>query len=109
MTASANPLQKVFDEAFATIDVGREAFSARLAPHEIGAVTYIAVGIAKVSGLPGTAPRNCSAFPAGSLASLSISMKTKSASCCSAITTSSAPAMKYGAPAALWMSLSATR
>ena len=65
MTASANPLRKVFDEAFATIDMGREAFSARLAPHEIGAVTNIAVGIAKVSGLLGAGSEELLSFPGG--------------------------------------------
>jgi F-type H+/Na+-transporting ATPase subunit alpha len=65
MTASANPLQKVFDEAFATIDTRREAFSARLAPHEIGAVTNVAVGIAKVSGLPGAGSEELLSFPGG--------------------------------------------
>jgi F-type H+-transporting ATPase subunit alpha len=65
MTASANPLQKVFDEAFTMIDTGREAFSARLVPHEIGAVTNVAVGIAKVSGLPGAGSEELLSFPGG--------------------------------------------
>jgi F-type H+/Na+-transporting ATPase subunit alpha len=65
MTASANPLQKVFDEAFTMIDTGREAFSARLAPDEIGAVTNVAVGIAKVSGLPGAGSEELLSFPGG--------------------------------------------
>jgi F-type H+-transporting ATPase subunit alpha len=65
MTASANPLRKVFDEAFTIIDTGREAFSARLAPHEIGAVTNVAVGIAKVSGLPGAGSEELLSFPGG--------------------------------------------
>ena len=48
-----------------TIDTGREAFSARLAPHEVGAVTNVAVGIAKVSGLPGAGSEELLSFPGG--------------------------------------------
>ena len=47
------------------IDTGREAFSARLAPHEIGAVTNVAVGVAKVSGLPGAGSEELLSFPGG--------------------------------------------
>jgi len=45
-------LQGVFDEAFAGLSQGREAFTPQLAPREIGTITSIATGIAKVSGLP---------------------------------------------------------
>lgn len=46
-------LQDVFDRAFAGMRQGREAFAPQFAPREVGTITSIATGIAKVSGLPG--------------------------------------------------------
>ncbi len=46
-------LQHVFDSAFAGMRQAREAFAPQLAPREVGTITSIATGIAKVSGLPG--------------------------------------------------------
>ena len=46
-------LQDVFDIAFAGISKVREAFTPELTPREVGTITSIATGIAKVSGLPG--------------------------------------------------------
>ena len=45
-------LQNVFDSAFAGISQVREAFAPQLRPREVGTITSIATGIAKVSGLP---------------------------------------------------------
>jgi F-type H+/Na+-transporting ATPase subunit alpha len=52
MTRGLEDLQSVFDDAFTAIGRAREAFTPQLAPREIGAVTSVATGIAKVSGLP---------------------------------------------------------
>lgn len=46
-------LQSVFDRAFTGIRQVRDAFVPQLRPREIGTITSIATGIAKVSGLPG--------------------------------------------------------
>jgi F-type H+-transporting ATPase subunit alpha len=46
-------LQKDFDSAFAEISRALEAFTPKLTPREVGTVTSVATGIAKVSGLPG--------------------------------------------------------
>ncbi|MGB7629701.1 MAG: alternate F1F0 ATPase, F1 subunit alpha [Candidatus Deferrimicrobium sp.] len=46
-------LQLVFDNAFEGMRQAREAFAPQLAPREVGTITSIATGIAKVSGLPG--------------------------------------------------------
>jgi len=46
-------LQNVFDRAFTGISQARDAFVHQLRPREIGTITSIATGIAKVSGIPG--------------------------------------------------------
>jgi len=52
MIAKPESLQSVLDGAFAGISEAREAFTLQLAPREVGTITSIATGIAKVSGLP---------------------------------------------------------
>ena len=52
MTTEPDSLQSVFDRIFAGISQVREAFTPQLAPREVGTITSIATGIAKVSGLP---------------------------------------------------------
>ncbi len=52
MTTELDSLQTVFDRTFAGISQVREAFTPQLAPREVGTITSIATGIAKVSGLP---------------------------------------------------------
>jgi len=65
---SAPPsLATAIDDTFATIDATCAAFAPRLAPHEVGVITSIAVGIAKVSGLPGVGYEELVAFPGGVL------------------------------------------
>ena len=59
------PLQKVLAESFAEIGVAREAFEAPFAPREVGRITSIAAGIAKVSGLPGVGFEEVLKFPGG--------------------------------------------
>lgn len=56
-------LQNVFDSAFAVISQVREAFTPRLTPREVGTITSIATGIAKVSGLPGVGFDELVTFP----------------------------------------------
>jgi F-type H+-transporting ATPase subunit alpha len=57
-------LQSVFDSAFADLGQAREAFTAQLVPREVGTITSIATGIAKVSGLPGVGFEEVLKFPA---------------------------------------------
>src|SRR5580658_10016141 len=45
-------LQSIFDGTFSGISQVREAFTPQLTPREVGTITSIATGIAKVSGLP---------------------------------------------------------
>jgi F-type H+-transporting ATPase subunit alpha len=53
MSAPPDTLKSVLDRAFAGVSQAREAFAPQLAPREVGTITSIATGIAKVSGLPG--------------------------------------------------------
>jgi F-type H+-transporting ATPase subunit alpha len=55
MNMKPESLQNVFDSAFAGISQVREAFTPQLRPREVGTITSVATGIAKVSGLPGVA------------------------------------------------------
>ncbi len=45
-------LKNVFDSVFCGISQARESFVPVLAPREVGTITSIATGIAKVTGLP---------------------------------------------------------
>jgi len=56
-------LETVFDGVFDGIGQVREAFTPRLAPREVGTITSIATGIAKVSGLPGAGFEEVLRFP----------------------------------------------
>ena len=56
-------LQNDFDRAFAGISQVREAFTPQLRPREVGTITSIATGIAKVSGLPGVGFDELVTFP----------------------------------------------
>jgi len=56
-------LQHVFDSAFAGISQAREAYKPQLRPREVGTITSIATGIAKVSGLPGVGFEEVLRFP----------------------------------------------
>ena len=56
-------LQNVLDNAFAGMREGREAFAPQLRPREVGTITSIATGIAKVSGLPGVGFEEVLRFP----------------------------------------------
>ncbi|HEX5550782.1 MAG TPA: alternate F1F0 ATPase, F1 subunit alpha [Nitrospira sp.] len=63
MNKEPESIQNVFDSAFAGIRQGREAFAPQLRPREVGTITSIATGIAKVSGLPGVGFEEVLRFP----------------------------------------------
>ena len=63
MTTEPESLQAVFDGAFAAIGQVRETFTPQLTPREVGTLTSIATGIAKVSGLPGVGYDELVMFP----------------------------------------------
>ncbi len=58
-------LQTVFDRTFAGISQVRETFTLQLRPHEVGTITNISTGIARVSGLPGVGFEELVRFPGG--------------------------------------------
>ena len=63
MITEPESLQSVFDRAFAGISQAREAFTPQLTPREVGTITSIATGIAKVSGLPAVGFEELVKFP----------------------------------------------
>src|SRR5512146_608164 len=63
MNMEPTRLQHVFDNAFTGMREAREAFTPHLAPREVGTITSIATGIAKVSGLPGVGFEEVLRFP----------------------------------------------
>jgi F-type H+/Na+-transporting ATPase subunit alpha len=63
MSQEPESLNTVFDSAFAGISRAREAFTPQLTPQEVGTVTSVATGIAKVSGLPGVGFDELVIFP----------------------------------------------
>src|SRR5664279_3924611 len=63
MNAAPENLQSVFDRAFAGISQAREAFSPQLTPHEVGVITSVSTGIARVCGLPGVGFEELVKFP----------------------------------------------
>jgi F-type H+-transporting ATPase subunit alpha len=65
MSAAPDGLQGAFDNAFAELAEVRGAFTPRLTLREVGTVTGIATGIAKVSGLPGVGFEELVEFPGG--------------------------------------------
>lgn len=56
-------LQNAFDRAFAGLRLGREAFAPQLMPREVGTITSVSTGIARVSGLPGVGSDELVKFP----------------------------------------------
>src|ERR1700677_856107 len=67
MNMEPQSLQNDFDRAFAEIGQVREAFTPELKPREVGVITSVATGIAKVSGLPGVGFEELVTFPGGVL------------------------------------------
>jgi F-type H+-transporting ATPase subunit alpha len=56
-------LQGVFDGAFSGISRARTAFAPQLTPHEVGTITNVSTGIAKVSRLSGAGSEELLEFP----------------------------------------------
>jgi len=63
MKMEPESLQNVFDSAFSGISQVRETFTPQLTSQEVGTVTSVATGIAKVSGLPGVGFDELVTFP----------------------------------------------
>lgn len=63
MSALPDSLQRVFDQAFAGLSQGRERFTPRLALREVGTITSVSTGIARISGLPGVGYDELVKFP----------------------------------------------
>ncbi len=59
----ADKLKTMFDAAFSGMRQARESFVPALQPREVGTITSIATGIAKVSGLPGVGFEEVLKFP----------------------------------------------
>ena len=65
MNSAPESLQSVFDRTFAEISSARGAFTPQLTPHEVGTITTVSTGIAKVSGLPSVGFEELVEFPGG--------------------------------------------
>jgi len=65
MTSALPTLHSVYERAFAGLRQAREAVRPPFAPREIGTVTTVSTGIAKVSGLPGVGFEELLEFPGG--------------------------------------------
>jgi F-type H+/Na+-transporting ATPase subunit alpha len=63
MSTEPESLQNDFDRAFVGIRQVRDEFTPALTPREVGTVTSVATGIAKVSGLPGVGFDELVTFP----------------------------------------------
>jgi len=67
MTSSSETLNSVIDRTFSGLDEVRKSHSPRLELQEVGYITSITTGIAKVSGLPGVGFDELLIFPRGVL------------------------------------------
>lgn len=65
MNVAPESLQIVFDRAFVGISQARETFAPQLTPREVGTITNVSTGIARVSGLPGVGFEELVKFPGG--------------------------------------------
>mgnify|MGYP001604929146 FL=1 len=63
MNTEPENLQDVFESAFAGMRRAREASASRLEPREVGTITSVATGVARVSGLPGVGFDEVLKFP----------------------------------------------
>ena len=63
MNMEAENLKTVFDRTFANIGKARDAYAPHLNPREVGTVTSLSTGIARVSGLPGVSFEEVVKFP----------------------------------------------
>jgi F-type H+-transporting ATPase subunit alpha len=65
MNAAPENLQAVFDRAFDGIGQVRETFAPHLTPREVGTITNVSTGIARISGLPSVGFEELVKFPGG--------------------------------------------
>jgi len=65
MSAAPESLRSVFDHVFAGICEVRASFTPQLIPQEVGTITSVSTGIAKVSGLPGAGFEELLEFSSG--------------------------------------------
>lgn len=63
MSMAVKSLQGVFDRTFAGISQALQAHTPQLKPREIGTITSLSTGIARVSGLPGVSFEEVVKFP----------------------------------------------
>jgi F-type H+-transporting ATPase subunit alpha len=62
---TSHPVEDALERTFTLLGKARESFEPRLAPREIGTVTQVSAGIARVSGLPDAGFEEQVAFPGG--------------------------------------------
>ncbi|MEE4279818.1 MAG: alternate F1F0 ATPase, F1 subunit alpha [Halieaceae bacterium] len=65
MTQAPISLQSVLDTSFSGISQARSAFTPRLTPQEVGTLTNVSNGVAKVSGLPSVGSEELLQFAGG--------------------------------------------
>jgi F-type H+-transporting ATPase subunit alpha len=63
MNAAADGLQSALDSTFAELTRAREAFCAPLKLREVGTITNVSTGIARVTGIPGVGSEELLSFP----------------------------------------------
>ncbi len=63
MNTAPENLQSALDRSFAGIQTSLDAFTPQLTPREVGAITSVATGVAKVSGIPGVGSEELVSFP----------------------------------------------
>ena len=63
MNMGPESLQNILDGAFAAMSQVREAFIPQLTPREVGTITSVFTGVAKVSGLPSVGFEELVKFP----------------------------------------------
>ncbi len=63
MNTGPESLQNALDRTFAGIRASLDDFTPQLRPHEVGAITSVATGVAKVSGLPSVGSEELVSFP----------------------------------------------
>ena len=62
---AAKELKGILETAFTGINLAREKFTPRLTTSEVGAITSVSTGIARISGLPGAGFEELVQFPGG--------------------------------------------
>lgn len=65
MNTEPESLQSIFDGTFAAISEVRTSFAPHLTPREVGTITSVSTGIARVSGLPSVGFEELLEFPGG--------------------------------------------